>query len=184
MKKIANILILGFLILNFSGCKSAKEKEIVEPNSNAPKVEFSLYDLGESSFPKLKGEVNDYELNFTVEELEKLTLMIREFEKNTSNQIGIVSIKSIGEYTDFDKYVIDLSNYWGVGQKGKDNGLTIVFSKNLKKIRISTGYGTEKILTDEICKRIIDKIMIPEFQKGKYYNGIENALIELIDNWK
>ena len=105
-------------------------------------------------------------------------------KKNTTKQIAIVSIKSIGKYTDFDKFAIDLSNYNGIGLKEKDNGLSIVFSKNLRKIRISTGIGTEKILTDEICKNIIDQTIIPEFKDGNYYNGIEKGLTELIAEWK
>ena len=182
MKRITNIIILGFLIFNLSNCKTVEKKK--EPNPNPPKVEFSAYDYGKSNFPEPKREVNDYELNFTVEELVKLTEIIREFEKKTTNQIAIVSIKSIGEYKDFDKYAIDLSNYWGIGQKDKDNGLSIVFSKTLKRIRISTGIGTEKILTDEICKKIIDQTIIPDFKKGNYYNGIEKGLSELISKWK
>jgi len=181
MKKIANILILGFLIFNLTSCKTIKEKETENNIYDAPKVEF---DLGENSFPKLNREINDYEFNFNLEQLEKLTLIVREFEKRTTNQIAIVSIKSIGEYTDFDKYAIDLSNNSGVGLKEKDNGLTIVFSKELKRIRISTGTGTEKILTDDICKKIIDEKIIPEFKKGDYYLGIERGLLELINKWE
>lgn len=134
--------------------------------------------------PKLKREVNDFEHVFTIEQLEKLTLMIREFEKNTSNQIVIVSIKSIGTYTDFEKFSVDLSNYNGIGLKGINNGLTIVFSKKLRTIRISTGLGTEKNLTDDICKNIIDQTIIPEFKKGDYYSGIEKGMVELMAKWK
>ena len=119
-----------------------------------------------------------------MKQLEKLTLKIREFEKNTTNQIVIVSIKSIGKYKDFDKFALDLSNYNGIGLKEKNNGLSIIFSKNLKKIRISTGTGTEKILTDEICKKIIDQNIIPEFKNGDFYNGIEKGLNKLITKWK
>ncbi len=164
-------------------CKT-KQIEKTELNTNAPKVEFSEFDLGESDLPKLKREVNDFEFVFTVEQLEKLTLMIRKFEKNTTNQIAIVSIESIGKYKDFNKFAIDLSNYNGIGLKEKDNGLSIVFSKNLRKIRISTGYGTEKILTDEICKNIIDQTIIPEFKNGDYYSGIEKGMAELIAKWE
>ncbi|MFD0991624.1 TPM domain-containing protein [Tenacibaculum geojense] len=181
MKLIFQIILLAFLTIY--GCKSKHVNES-EPRSEAPKVEFTEFDLGESDLPKLKREVNDYEFIFTPEQLEKLTLIIRDFEKETTNQIAVVSIDSIGKYTDFDQFAIDLSNYNGVGQKEKDNGLTIVFSKNLKKIRISTGYGTEKILTDEICKNVIDRTIIPEFKNGEYYNGIEKGITELIAKWK
>ncbi|WP_442264542.1 TPM domain-containing protein [Tenacibaculum sp. ZS6-P6] len=181
MKKIFRIFIITVLIV--SSCKS-KQVDNIESKSEAPKVEFSEFDLGESDLPKLKREVNDYEFIFTIEQLEKLTLIIREFEKKSSNQIAIVSIASIGEYTDFDKFAIDLSNYNGIGLKEKNNGLTIVFSKNLRRIRISTGNGTEKILTDEICKKIMDNIIIPDFKKGEYYNGIEKGIKELISKWE
>ena len=181
MKLIFQIILLAFLTI--SGCKS-KQIDKTEPSSEAPKVEFTEFDLGESDLPKLKREVNDYEFIFTPEQLEKLTLIIREFEKETTNQIAVVSIDSIGKYTDFDKFAIDLSNYNGVGLKEKDNGLTIVFSKTLRKIRISTGYGTEKILTDEICKKVIDQTIIPEFKHGEYYSGIEKGIMELIARWK
>jgi uncharacterized protein len=181
IKPILRIIFIVFLTIY--SCKT-KQIEKTEPNTEPPKVEFSQFDLGESDLPKLKKQVNDFESVFTFEQLEKLTLMIREFEKNTTNQIAVVSIESIGKYTDFDKFAVDLSNYNGIGLKEKDNGLSIVFSKSLRKIRISTGIGTENVLTDEICKKIIDQTIIPEFKNGDYYSGIEKGLAELISKWE
>ncbi|MDE1208167.1 TPM domain-containing protein [Tenacibaculum larymnensis] len=181
MKLFFKIIILSFLTI--SSCK-LQQNEKDEINTNAPKAEFTEFDLGESDLPTLKNVVNDYESLFTIEQLEKLTLLIREYEKKTSNQIAIVSIKSIGKYTDFSQFAIDLSNYNGVGQKEKNNGLTIVFSKTLRKIRISTGVGTEQILTDEICEEVIEKTIIPEFKKGEYYLGIEKGITELMTKWE
>jgi uncharacterized protein len=124
--------ILFIVLLTICSCKT-KEIEKTEPNSELPTVEFTQYDFGESDLPKLKRQVNDFESIYTVEQLEKLILLIRGFEKNTTNQIVIVSIESIGIHTDFDKFAVDLSNYNGIGLDEKDNGLTIVFSKRLKK---------------------------------------------------
>lgn len=183
MKKIAKICTILFLTFSLLNCKSANNTTKKEKD-NPPKVEFSAYDFAESNFPKPSREVNDFEFIFTIEELENLTTKIREFERETSNQIAIVSIKSIRNYDDFDKNAIDLSNKWGVGQKGKDNGLTIVFSKELRKIRISTGTETEKIISDAFCKSVIDNIIIPEFKKENYYEGIEKALSVIILEWK
>ncbi|MBJ2175549.1 TPM domain-containing protein [Aureibaculum sp. A20] len=180
-KSIFKLIFIVFLTI--CSCKTT-QIEKTEPNSEPTKVEFTQFDLGAIDLPKLKRQVNDFESVFTVEQLEKLTLKIREFEKKTANQIAIVSIESIGKYTDFDKFAIDLSNYNGIGLKEKDIGLSIVFSKSLRKIRISTGIGTENILTDEICKQIIDQTIIPEFRNGDYYSGIEKGLTELIAKWK
>lgn len=180
MKKVIQILFFFVLAFLFSDCKTVKE-----PKTNAPKVDFSSV-LEDKTFPEPRAnkEVSDFELVFSLDEKVSLIETIRKFEKETSNQIAIVSIKTINGYDSFQRYAIDLSNYWGVGQKDKDNGLTIIFSTALKKIRISTGVGTEKILTDEICKSVIENTILPEFKKENYYTGIELGLDELIQKWK
>lgn len=71
-----------------------------------------------------------------------------------------------------------------MGLKEINNGLTIVFSKNLREIWISTGMVIQKSLTNEICEEVINQFIIPEFKNGDYYNGIKIGLIELISKWK
>ena len=66
----------------------------------------------------------------------------------------------------------------------KNNGLTIVVCNSCRQIGIATGYGTELILTDEICKKVIDETIIPEFKNGEFYNGIKKGVTELIAKWK
>jgi uncharacterized protein len=77
-----------------------------------------------------------------------------------------------------------LGQTWGVGSAEKNNGLTIVLCNPCGQIGIASGTGTELILTDEICKKIIDEKIIPEFKNGKFYNGIKKGILELIENWK
>ncbi|TDP58302.1 TPM domain-containing protein [Flavobacterium dankookense] len=139
---------------------------------------------GQNVFPESVGVVNDFEGIFTEKQKEELAKIITDFEKKTSNEIAIITLKEIHPtYDDFDKYCLDLSNYYGVGKKENDNGLIIVFSAELRKFRINTGTQTENILTNEICKEEVDKI-IPEFKKGNYFEGIKNCLLNLIQKWK
>ncbi|NIJ46631.1 uncharacterized protein FHR24_003126 [Wenyingzhuangia heitensis] len=135
-------------------------------------------------FPIPLGFINDFENILTKEERRELNNIISNFEKSSSNEIAIITINSIKPYTDIKQFTEDLSNEWGVGKKNKKNGLTILFSKNLRKIQISTGLNTEKIITNEICKNVIDYEIIPEFKKGKYYSGIRKGLMKLIEKWK
>ena len=137
-----------------------------------------------SNFPFPIGSVSDYEKVFNDNQILNLTKIISEYEEKTTREIAIVTINSIEPYNNINDYSTDLANEWGIGKSETDNGLLILFSKNLRKIRISTGYGTEKILTDELCKKVIDEIIIPEFKKRNYYNGIEMGMTELIKNWK
>ena len=145
---------------------------------------FGQYVHHYESLPKYIGRVNDFEHILTDNQIKNLTKIINDFEVKTTNEIAIVTVDSIRPYEDIVPYSVDLGTLWGIGKKGKNNGLLVVVSKGLRKIRISTGYGTEKILKDEICKKIIDTQMIPEFKNGDYYNGIKNGLLALIDKWQ
>ncbi len=127
--------------------------------------------------------VVDYSYIFSISENNELATKLGQYGDKTTRQIAVVTVDSIFPYNDIQKYASDLGNYWGVGQKDLDNGLLIVFSKPLRKVAISTGYGTEKVLTDSICKQIIDSVMIPKFKEDKYYEGIDMGVDAIIKIW-
>ncbi|WP_298324251.1 YgcG family protein [uncultured Dokdonia sp.] len=134
-------------------------------------------------FPAPLGVLSDYEGIFSEEQNLSLTKILNDYEKTTSREIIIVTIDSITPYNNLKDFSTDLGNEWRIGKAKSNNGLLIVMSKNLKKIRITTGYGTEKILTDKICKEIIDSTIIPEFRRGDYYVGIEKGVQALQSKW-
>ena len=146
---------------------------------------FLSFSFGqETSFPKPIGYVNDFENVLSLEEVTKLENLLINYEKQTSNELVIVTISKTENEIDFDTYALDLSKNWGVGKKNKDNGLVIVISNQLGRIRICTGTRTEKILTDEICNTILEENIIPNFKNGEIYNGIESGINALIEKWK
>lgn len=134
------------------------------------------------SIPKT-GYVNDTENLLSEEGRKKLEKMISKFEKKTSNEIAIVTIENIYPYSDMADFTMDLANYWGVGKKGKNNGLMIVVSKNLRYMRIGSGLGTEKIITDEVCTEIVN-LMVPYLKKDQYQKKFEEGLNQIINRWK
>lgn len=138
----------------------------------------------ETSFPKRIGYVNDYEKLFSVEEISKLENFLIEYEKQTTNEIAVLTIQEIGNESDFDTYALNLAIHWRVGKTGKDNGLVIVISNHLRKIRICTGTGTEKTLTNEICEKILNDEIIPNLKNQDTFKGIENGVKALIKKWK
>ena len=112
-----------------------------------------------------------------------MTKILFEYEAKTTNQIAVVSITKNLNGDNFDQYALDLSNNWGIGTSKKDNGLTIVFSNKLRKIRICTGIGTEKILTDKICAIVLNEKILPEFKKDDYYSGLTKGINKFINLW-
>lgn len=187
MKTTKHILALCIALLMLSACtQKEQEKQARNPNElthDTPPDTLQSSHTGKY-VPKSLRNVSDYENVLTYGEVDKLMTMIVNFEKKTSNQIGILTVSSIGDYENMKAFAVDVFNTWGMGQKDKDNGLLITFSKTLHTAQITTGYGTEKILTDKICAKALDEKMIPAFKKGKIYDGLKNGLTELMHIWE
>ena len=178
---LKNQIALLFLVLSFISHNNYAQEE--SHNESDYAFDFSSVE----AFRKTKENaqiVNDYGYVFTDEEAKSLGDLLYDYAENTTRQIVVITIDSIQPYSDIQKYASDLGNYWGVGTKEKDNGLIILLCKPCRQVTIATGYGTERILTDSICKNVIDQTMIPEFKEGNYYSGIKNGIQELIEEWE
>ena len=66
-------------------------------------------------------------------------------------------------------------NAWGVGRKGLDNGVLLVWAVGERKIRIETGKGVGGELTDLQSNDIIQK-MKPAARAGQFALGINIAI--------
>ncbi len=118
--------------------------------------------------------VNDFAKMLSAEEVHKLEQKLLAFNDSTSIEITIVTITSLGGYAIAD-YSARLGEKWGVGKKGKDNGVVLLASKTEREFFIATGYGMEGVLTDAVSRNIIEKFIVPEFRKGDYYRGFNGA---------
>ncbi|MGB7402536.1 MAG: TPM domain-containing protein [Arcobacter sp.] len=138
--------------------------------------------LADITFPKLTGRVVDNAGILTSNQKETLTNILNAQEKETSNQIIILTLKSL-DGNEIADYGYQIGRYWKIGQKEKDNGILLIVSMEEKKIRIEVGYGLEGSLTDARSHKIIEYKIKPYFKKGDYYKGIlegTNAIISSI----
>jgi uncharacterized protein len=123
------------------------------------------------TFPPLTGRVVDDAGILSSDTQEKLTSMLAQQEKQTGDQVVVVTLKSLEGYP-IEDYGYQLGRRWGIGQKGKDNGALIIVAPNEHQMRIEVGYGLEGQLTDAQSKLIIAEIMTPYFKKGDYDGGV------------
>jgi uncharacterized protein len=132
--------------------------------------------------PKPIGWINDFENDFTKQEELSLDSIVRNFERQTSIEIAIVTLdSSYVKNRNFDSLTLQIARNWNVGKKDKLNGILISFSKKLKKIRIENANGISKIISNEETKTCIDKDFIPFFRDGKDYVGMFNGINKLIE---
>ena len=97
------------------------------------------------------------------------------FNDSTSTQLVIVSFKNLDGYP-IELLGNEIGENWGVGQKGKHNGIVIVVSDEDRKVTLRGGYGIQAKMPPTIEKLIIDREMIPSFRNGDYYQGLDNAI--------
>lgn len=135
---------------------------------------LAYYDLGQPA-----GFVNDYAGLISPEARQDLETKLVNFEKETSNEITVVTINSL-EGDTIENFAVKLFEQWGIGKKDKDNGVLVLIAKNERKMRIEVGYGLEGALTDAQSNWIIQNVMRPAFQKGDYNGGINGAVEKII----
>ena len=129
--------------------------------------------------PKSNTLVTDYTNTLSAEEKQKLENKLVAFNDSTSTQIAVVIIKSIGDY-DINEYGAALGRKWGIGQKGKNNGILVLVAINDHKMTIQTGYGAEGALPDVITQQIRVNDINPRFRQGDYYGGLDAGTDDII----
>ena len=97
--------------------------------------------------------------------------MLYALEQQTGIETVVAVVPSIGSEDCFD-FSHRLLNEWGVGKKGKNNGLVILLVTDQRCIQFYTGYGLEGDLPDAICKRIQTRDMIPYLKDGNWDAGM------------
>ncbi|MDG1806048.1 YgcG family protein [Flavicella sp.] len=124
--------------------------------------------------PKKETSLYDYANLLSKNEQKTLERKLIRYSDSTSTQIVVVTMTSIGA-NEIAMFATELAHKWGIGQKGKDNGVLVLVAKNERKVNISTGYGVEHLLTDALSRRIIENIITPRFKSGNFYAGLDNG---------
>jgi uncharacterized protein len=127
--------------------------------------------------------VNDFAKMLSSEEVNRLEQKLVAFNDSTSTQIAIVTVPTLDGYAPSD-YAQRLGEKWGIGQKGKNNGVLILVKPKTAdskgEVRIETGYGAEGAIPDLVCGEIVDYEVIPAFRNGDYYGGLNKAVNTLM----
>lgn len=115
--------------------------------------------------------VNDYASLLNSEQNQALEYSLDTFSKAHLTQIAVVIMETVGDYP-IEDYTVGLAQKWGVGVKGKNNGILLLVALKDRKLWIATGYGAEGAVTDALARRIIEKEIKPYFKQGEYFQGL------------
>lgn len=123
-----------------------------------------------------KGQTSVYDYVNLLDAGQKTALesKLLRYADSTSTQI-VVAIIGTTNGEDISMVTANWGQKWGIGQADEDNGILILLARDDRHIDIGTGYGIEYRLTDLMAERIINRVIIPEFKRGDYYNGLDKA---------
>ncbi|EAR21065.1 TPM domain-containing protein [Nitrococcus mobilis] len=132
---------------------------------------YALAAQAQPDFPPLSGRVVDQAGLLDTPLESRLTQMLAAHEKATTEQIVVVTVPNLQGYT-IEDFGYRLGRFWGIGQKGEDNGALLIIAPKERKIRIEVGYGLEGRLTDAQSSVIINRVIAPALKQGDFTGGI------------
>ena len=146
------LMVLTTLMSMLTGCATSEKIPI-------PTVEKDVYIYDEDDI------IDD--------DVEKeLNKMLVELEEKTEAEFAVVSVESLLDRS-IEDYANNLFNTLGIGKKGKDNGVLLLFSRSDEKVRLEIGRGLEGCLNDSKCGRILDDYFVPYRGNDEYTKATE-----------
>jgi uncharacterized protein len=122
--------------------------------------------------------VNDFAGMLSKAEANSLERKLVTFNDSTSTQIAIVIVNDLHGYAKAD-YAQRLGDKWGIGQKGRNNGILILVKTKTAEskgdVQIATGYGAEGAVPDLLCSDIVNNDILPSFRLNDYYGGLDKG---------
>lgn len=131
-------------------------------------------------YPDPQGWVNDFAGVIERSSEQLLESKLAELERKTGAEVALVTVLTVPN-RDIERAAVDLFQQWGIGKKGKDNGVLILCAVQDRKIRMEVGYGLEEILPDAKVGRMIDQQILPHFRKGNLSRGLVYGTLAVAD---
>ena len=132
-----------------------------------------------AAFPQPVGYVNDFAEVISPATEARLEADLEAFTASTGSELAVVTLKSL-EGDTVENAAVALFEQWGIGQKGKDNGVLLLIAPNERELRIEVGYGLEPVLTDSRSGTIIREVITPKFKANDYDAGISDGVGAII----
>ncbi|MFY8060611.1 MAG: TPM domain-containing protein [Arenimonas sp.] len=136
-----------------------------------------------SDAPQLAQHVTDTTGTLSAGQIAELEQRLTEFEKRKGSQVAVYMIPTLDGQS-LEDAALAAAEKNRLGRAKVDDGVLLFIAKDDRKVRIEVGYGLEGAIPDAKAGRIIREYLAPNFRKGDYYQGINEAtgaIVQLID---
>jgi len=132
-----------------------------------------------AAVPALSGRVVDEAGLLSAAARQRIESELAALERETGDQVAVLVVQSLGGEP-LEEYSVKVAHTWKLGQKGKDNGILLLLSREDRKVRIEVGYGLEGTLTDLRSNEIVDQVIRPRFRQGDFDGGVEQGVDAIV----
>lgn len=101
----------------------------------------------------------------------QLNQMISDLEARNGSEIAVVTVPDTKPSATPKVFATELFNSWGIGKKGKNNGVLLLISSGERRVQIETGSGIQSILPDAKAVGIIKTEITPRFKQQDFDGG-------------
>ena len=101
----------------------------------------------------------------------QLNQMILDLEAKNGSEIAVVTVPDTKPSATPKGFATELFNFWGIGKKGKNNGVLLLISSGERRVQIETGSGIQSILPDAKAVGIIETEITPRFKQQDFDGG-------------
>lgn len=133
--------------------------------------------------------VNDYAEILTSAQEQEIAAKLADLRQNRDIEMTVLTIERRADYgqnVTNEIFATNLFNRWALGDRNRNDGILFLVSRLDREMRIEvgSGYGATK---DVPLKKIIDRVIIPEFRLNTYdtgiINGVDHTIREIAGVW-
>jgi uncharacterized protein len=128
--------------------------------------------------PEPSGWVNDFAGVLDAPAKARMIAVIEGLERRTGVELAVVTVRDAGGQEP-KMLAVELLNLWGVGKKGKDNGLLLLLALKERRLEIEVGYGLEGELPDGKVVAVLRDEAVPLLRQERHGAAIEAVVRRL-----
>lgn len=116
---------------------------------------------------------------------QQLNQMITRLEAEQGAEIAVVTVPDTAPYPTPKAFATQLFNTWGIGKARDNNGVLFLVVMAERRVEIDVGLGLPHVLPPEYVSQIIDSTITPQFEDGKFDEGVlagTQALVNALES--
>lgn len=151
---------------------------------------FAMQPADAQDLPTPVGKVNDFAAVLDAAQRATLEAQLADLERATSAEVAVVTLGGAADGSaagsslngrSIEEYATALFNAWGIGKRGRDNGVLILVAVQDRTMRIEVGYGLEGVLPDGLAGAVIRETFRPRFRANDYAAGILEGTARVVE---